>query len=82
VNGVLEFEVPYYSNNRFTPGRDTGLTQTMTFDAAFDYRLFLHGSGADKANTVIDIHCAVGEDFQCYFFTGLPRMYFEASVPA
>jgi hypothetical protein len=81
VNGVLEFEMPYYSNNRFTPGRDTGLTQTMTFDAAFDYRMFFTGNGVNSDTSCYDIHCAIGEDFQCYFFTGLPRMYWEPTPP-
>merc|ERR1712127_989024 len=30
----------------------------------------------DKCN-----HFAAGEDFQVYFFTGLPRMYYEAIPP-
>lgn len=74
VNGTLEFEAPYYSKYRFTPGKALALTNLMAFDApGWDYRIEQTGD----QTTVYDIHCAAGEDFQVYFFTGLPRCYYE-----
>lgn len=81
VNGTLEFEFPYYSLYRFSPGRNLNYTGPMIFDAAFDYRMYFLSSGATTDSACYDIHCAVGEDFQCYFFTGLPRMYYEDAPP-
>jgi len=30
---------------------------------------------------VVDIYAAAAEDYQAYFFSGLPRMYYEATPP-
>jgi hypothetical protein len=78
VNPILEFEVPYYSNNRFTPGKTEDLTGLNVFNECFDY--FIQGNGSN--DLVYDIHVATGEDFQTFFFTGLPRMYYEPLPPA
>lgn len=74
VNPVIEFEVPFYSPYRFSPGKTESYTGIGVWTEAFDYKLFSTGN----SSTVWDIHVAAGEDFQTYFFTGLPRMYFEA----
>lgn len=83
VNGVLEFEVPYYSPYRFTPGKTANLTGPMTFEGAWDYyaEFGCESTAGSEAgvNSGYDVYVAAGEDFQTYFFTGLPRMYFEFS---
>lgn len=75
VNGVLEFEIPYYSRYRFTPGK---LAFATFFEQPFDMRIDF---GGNNASQVYDVYAAAAEDFQVYFFTGLPRMYYEASPP-
>jgi signal peptidase I len=82
VNGVLEFEVPYYSRYRFTPGKNDSLTSVMAFEGAYDIRMFLSGDETGNIGSVYDIYVAAGEDYQNYFFTGMPRMYYEAAPPA
>lgn len=77
INPNVEFEVPYYSLYRFSPGKAENLTTTLDYNEGFDYRIF----GALGDDTAFDAHCATGEDFQTYFFTGLPPMYYEASPP-
>ena len=78
VNGVLEFEMPYYSNYRFTPGKpESHEAQPDKGPGFWDYRAEFHGN----TSSTYDIHCAAGEDFQVYFFTGLPRMYYEIIAP-
>jgi hypothetical protein len=81
INPTCEFEVPYYSNDRFTPGKMQTLTtisaSTSQPPEGFDYRIWSDG----MTDTTYDFYCATGEDFQVYFFTGLPRMYYEASPP-
>jgi len=77
INPNVEFEVPYYSLYRFSPGKAEDLTTTLDYNEGFDYRIF----GALGDDTAFDAHCAAGEDFQTYFFTGLPPMYFESAPP-
>lgn len=76
---ACEFEVPFYSPFRFSPGKAQALTGPLAlWTEGFDYRIFTEA----KSPFVYDLHCAAGEDFQTYFFTGLPRMYFESSPPS
>lgn len=82
VNNALEFEVPYYSPFRFTPGKITGETALTLWDSAFDIRIHSFTNGTNAVATTYDVYTSCGEDFQCYFFTGLPRMYYEAAPPA
>jgi hypothetical protein len=74
INPVIEYEVPFYSPFRFSPGKTESYTGIGFWTESFDYRLVSNGDNS----TVWDIHVAAGEDFQTYFFTGLPRMYYEA----
>jgi hypothetical protein len=77
VNQACEFEVPYYSRFRFTPGKQESHTGAAIFDGAWDYRMQMK----TNSNATIQIFCAAGEDFQTFFFTGLPPLYFEATAP-
>jgi len=77
VNPTMEFEVPYYSPFRFTPGKVQNYTTTSVFTPTWDYRIQVEG----QYETAFDAWVAAGEDFQVYFFSGLPRMYYEADPP-
>lgn len=77
VNGVLEFEMPWYSNDRFEPGKPQSYTGQMKYSSSWDYNCDFGGG----KTTALDLYVAAGEDFQVYFFTGLPRMYYERFVP-
>jgi hypothetical protein len=82
VNPSLSFEVPYYNQVRFSPGRQSDMITGQNSSPGFDYRVEVGGtSSGAPASGVIDMHVAAGEDFQVYFFAGLPRMYFENQVP-
>ncbi|APG78949.1 hypothetical protein 2 [Beihai picorna-like virus 21] len=78
INPNIEFESPFYSLYRFSPGKAEDLTTTLDYQEGYDFSVM--GSGTN--DTAYDAHCAIGEDFQVYFFTGLPPMYYEASAPA
>lgn len=78
VNPIIEFESPYYSTYRFNPGKREDYTTILQYVEGFDY--FINGTMSNKQ--VFDFWCAAGEDFQCYFFTGLPRLYYEAAPPS
>lgn len=78
VNPTIEWEVPYYSRYRFSPGKEENhTTSTPLWNNSHVINTYLHDSSVR-----LDMAVAVGEDFQTYFFTGLPRMYYEASPPA
>lgn len=78
VNGILEFEMPYYSPFRFTPGKSADESSGQFAEAAWDYRIEFLGN----ASETMDVYVAAAEDFQTFFWTGLPRAYYEATPPA
>lgn len=73
VNPTVEFENPYYSTFRFYPGKQENWTENNL--ATEGYVTVIRAPPDDAEH--FDVHVAAGEDFQCYFWTGLPRMYFE-----
>jgi hypothetical protein len=78
INPVCEFEMPFYSADRFYPGkREDNFNVNRSPEGWWSYRIY--GDGFD--DTVIDSWVAAGEDFQVYFFTGLPPMYYEPVPP-
>jgi hypothetical protein len=77
INGVMEVEIPYLTPYRFSPGKQQDFS-VQRFEGAYDYRTEFFGN----SSAVRDIHVSTGEDFQVFFWTGLPRMYYEANPPA
>lgn len=77
VNPIVEFEVPYYSKHRFEPGKRQNWTQNINTEM-WEYAISMQGS----SDFSYDVHCAAGEDFQVYMWTGLPPMYFEFLAPS
>jgi hypothetical protein len=70
LNGVLEVEVPYYSNERFDPGRTANYTDSFG-PSAFAYRI--EDTTVDTT-AHMDVFVSIGEDFQTYFWGGTPRL--------
>nr|QUS52724.1 hypothetical protein 2 [Mute swan feces associated picorna-like virus 20] len=77
VNNANEIEVPYYSNFRFSPGKEAGYTGIEVFDPTWRFQITTNNDII--AN--VDEWYSTGEDFQVYMWTGLPRMYYEAAPP-
>lgn len=78
INPTAEFEIPYYSPIRFSPAKQANLT-TATANST-NWEFYLTSTASDVS--YVDFHVATGEDYQTYFWTGLPRMYYELSPPA
>jgi hypothetical protein len=78
VNPTAEFEVPFYSPLRFAPAKRENYTTDNDFASGFS----ITGQGTCTGSMFIDSHVAAAEDFQVYFWTGLPRLYYELSPPA
>lgn len=80
VNPTIEFEVPwenasrcYYARN-ITYNSTSGNTRSQP-----GYKFALQGNSSDYDH--VETWIAAGEDFQCYFFIGLPRLYQYLSPP-
>lgn len=77
INPNVEFEVPYQTQYRFVPGK----TANWHRGNIYTPRYKVHYQGHTTVDQTIDMHVAAGEDFQVYFWTGLPKMRFELNGP-
>jgi len=73
-NPVVEAEIPYYSNIRFSPAKLADLTSTSGNFRAY-HRLSTTYEVTDSDSPLIHSFCSVGEDFNLGFFTGAPVAY-------
>lgn len=76
VNPSLEFEMPYYSPYRFSPAKREDRT-TAYIEESWDFRIYARAA----VDFTYNAYVAAGEDFQCYFWTGLPPLYYEPVPP-
>lgn len=80
VNKVLEYEMPYYSRYRFTPGRQASITVPSN-PSFLPSNHELHVNGSLTGGGIVQMYVAAGEDFECYNWIGSPPMYFS-TLPA
>lgn len=83
TNIALEVEIPWQHRIRFIPDKVFNFTsQVNSYERAlkviYKYFVNLTGGGADA---YIDLHHAIGDDFQTYFWTGMPTVWFNSSFP-
>lgn len=80
INPTINFEVPYYSEYRFTPAK-----QRVDYDAEMFampmYNVAHYGEKGDTSDS-ITVYCAAAEDFTCYMFLGAPIIYYEGTPPS
>lgn len=77
INSNIEFETPFYNQKRYIPGkREDWTTSVLDFEG---YKLIAESYSSNER--LINIYNAIGEDFQVFWYSGLPKMYFEASPP-
>lgn len=79
VNPTAEFEVPYQTFFRFQPGKPETRQSNSTLQGnGWWYRYFL----ADTTTALVfDIYTAAAEDYTPYFWTGMPPVYRETTIP-
>jgi hypothetical protein len=84
VNPSVEFEMPFYSLYRFLPCKysnwTTHINDVNVYDRSpemWEFRSVVDGNTTTK----FDCHVSAGEDFQVYFFTGMPALAYEAEPP-
>ena len=77
LNPVLEVELPYYSNERFSPCRSL---ETFSSTSGYDkHEVRFPKSPAAAAGVTRFV--SVGEDFGLYFFQSVPRIYADYTDP-
>jgi len=81
VNPTMEWEMPFYSRDRFCPGKIQDWTTASVANRrpieGFELKSFVQGTNATK----FGLYVSTGEDFQVYMWTGMPPMYFENAPP-
>jgi hypothetical protein len=82
VNPIQSVEIPYYRNERFSL-----TSQALVLDGvpkegpAWDFSVFLQGS-QDLANVALfRTFVSAGEDFNFFFFNGMPPIFVETEYP-
>lgn len=73
----VEFELPYYSNKRFSPARwNPNFTNPVDRTSVDDFQKDrIAGYHLASADVPITVFRSVGEDFTTFFFLGLPPLY-------
>lgn len=74
INPVLHVEFPFYSNDRFKP---TGFPDFYGPFSATDHQslTIIPGSRNNGDTDLLYGHVSVGEDFNTFYFTGIPPIY-------
>jgi hypothetical protein len=76
-NSTVEYEWPFYSQNRFVPGKRSNYVSQEYEPGGYNIQY----TGNATTTTIMETHVAAGEDFQVYFWTGLPKMWCEPNPP-
>lgn len=76
VNDVVEFETPFYSEQRFAIGRQQDLV-TPTYNYAQWIKVVMKGTTVTDWN---DFFVAAGEDFEVYGWIGCPPMQYVPNI--
>lgn len=80
VNPTMNFEVPYYSEYRFTPAKQRVDYDTEMFAMPM-YNVGHYGEKGDGSDS-ITVYTATAEDFTCFMFLGAPIFYYEGTPPS
>jgi hypothetical protein len=84
INPSAEFEIPFYSTDRFIPSKVldwTARKPDLTSLVPVYRMLMTSTAGSDNPTTLLNLYAAAGEDFQVYFFTGMPPIHTETVPP-
>lgn len=84
TNNIIEFELPYYSNNRYAPGKRMD-QKTSEIEKGQDNNFHRYDAITMTSNNymvpAIDTYVAGGDDFSLSFYTGPPIMYVRFVIP-
>jgi hypothetical protein len=77
VNPIMSFEVPFYSTLRFLPTAfDPGIGEEVSGPGLIVNSIFPPSTTQINAS-FYNTYCSAGEDFNLFFFNGMPPVYYE-----
>ena len=78
-NPVVEAEIPFYTNLRFTPAKQADMTSSSGTFRVYHWLSTLWSTQSGDC-PLIHTYCSVGEDFNLGFYTGPPVAYYVAQA--
>lgn len=79
-NTCVEVELPWYPPYRFFPAKSsdkTSLSTNILYETWWNFRCSMFTSSTAIYTT--NFYCGVAEDFNAFFFTGLPPVFYQAN---
>jgi len=73
---VLDFEVPFYSNQRFLPTTQESTTVKQQAQMTCSYRNAIPYAIIDEFS--LDVYSSIGDDYNLFFFCGVPPIWGSA----
>lgn len=77
---TVEIEAPYQQNLRFSPAKRANFTTDTTYSDHLVHDKITNFAAGDELQKT-QYFCAAGEDFNLFFFTGAPIMYWNVELP-
>jgi hypothetical protein len=77
VNPIQTVEVPYLQNDRFKYTFVDDNYETSTSGPGWDFSIMLPESETAFDTSYLKLYVSAGEDFNFFFFNGMPPVYFE-----
>jgi hypothetical protein len=77
VNPIQTIEVPYLQNDRFKYTFVDDNYETSTSGPGWDFSIMLPESETAFDTSYLKLYVSAGEDFNFFFFNGMPPVYFE-----
>jgi hypothetical protein len=81
VNPVHSVEVPFYSNRRFALVEYQPNFQSIVEEPSWRFNAVLPGSASDTDVSFVRMFCSAGEDFNLFFYNGMPPIFYEPQLP-
>lgn len=82
VNPIQSIEVPFYSNKRFLLTQNETAFDQLVEEPCYRISTILPGSSNNSDVSVLKMYCSAGEDFNLFFFNGLPPVYYATELPS
>lgn len=81
VNPLSSVEVPFYSNRRFEFVNYEQSFADIVEQPCYNFSTVLPGSASDTDISFLRCFCSAGEDFNLFFFNGMPPIYYQPYLP-
>lgn len=80
VNPLSAVEIPYYAPKRFSPTRKNETFTANNQEPGWKFQ-FTTFPVEDPTDSYVDTYVSAGEDFNLFYFNGLPIVYYQSIAP-